>query len=79
MEFQAADRREAYDRTRDKRLAWCVAMLSRQQRLPSMSAWMGNVGRSAPAKQTAGQMKQMLHIIAGSIGGRVTTRKDRGE
>lgn len=66
----AARRREDDQVRRDTTLAWTVAQLQRQKKLPSLKALLTRVMRRGE-KQTVGQMKTSLHLLSEMYGGSV--------
>ena len=76
-EFAVAARRIRDRQQRDRGLAWEVAYLSRikAQHFPAFDVWTGV--KTKPPRQTPGQMKAMVHLIAEMTGTEVTTKTQR--
>lgn len=72
--------------SRDLALAWHVAAFQRQQRLPSLRDLLRQVAAKSGLKQSVGEMRSALRVIAEQFGSRLQTvnlaeeraRRDKG-
>lgn len=76
-EFVVAKRKRDDDTDRDVRLAWSIAALQRQKKLPSLQSLLNS---SRKRLQTVDEQRAMLEILSGKYGGalRKHTKETRG-
>jgi len=67
-EFEAASLERTRARDRDLAIAWHVAALSRQRKLPTLGSLIGWRG---PQIQSVDQLRNVLHVLGATYGGRV--------
>jgi hypothetical protein len=67
-ELVVAKRRTEDEHDERMTLAWTIAGLSRQKKLPNLKTLLA---KRKPRPQTAGEMRTILHMLAGQYGGRL--------
>jgi hypothetical protein len=56
-------------------LAWCIAVLNRREKLPSLKDWLSKHKTRTEPKQTVSQQRAMLQALSEQIGVPLRTRK----
>lgn len=68
LEFEAETLRRKDAAVRDLAIAWHVAMLSRSERIPSLTDLIGRVEAGGALKQTPKQQRAVLHQLSAQYG-----------
>lgn len=56
-------------------LAWCIAVLQRHEKLPSLKDWLSKHKTRTEPKQTVSQQRAMLQALSEHIGVPLRTKK----